>query len=65
LGLWASSYVSTASGSGSYKTTITYTDNNYVINASDTYYPYVFQTNTLALAWGGTTYVSATISRTN
>ena len=62
-GLWASSYVSTASGS--YRTTITYTDNNYVINASDTYYPYVFQTNTLALAWGGTTYVSATISRTN
>jgi len=61
-GLWASSYVSTASG-GSYRTTITYTDNNYVIGASDTYYPYVFQTNTLG--WGGTTYVSATISRTN
>jgi hypothetical protein len=62
-GLWASSYISTASGSGSYKTTLTYTDNNYVINTSDTYYPYVFQNNTLA--WGGTTYVSATISRTN
>ena len=60
-GLWASSYVSTAYGS--YRTTITYTDNDYIINTSDTYYPYVFQTNTLG--WGGTTYVSATISRTN
>ena len=62
-GLWASSYVSTARSGSSYKTTITYTDNNYVINTSDTYYPNVFQTNTLG--WGGTTYVSATISRTN
>ena len=64
-GIWASSYVSTAFGGsyGSYRTTITYTDNNYVINTSDTYYPYVFQTNTLS--WGGTTYVSATITRTN
>jgi hypothetical protein len=61
-GLWASSYVSTGS-SGHYKTTITYTDNNYVINTSDTYYPYIYQTNTMG--WSGTTYVSATISRTN
>jgi hypothetical protein len=61
-GLWASSYVSTGFGS-SYKTTITYTDNNYVINTSDTYYPYIYQTNTMG--WSGTTYVSATISRTN
>ena len=62
-GLWASSYVSTAGFGSSYKTTITYTDNNYVINTSDTYYPYIYQTNTMG--WSGTTYVSATISRTN
>jgi hypothetical protein len=67
FGLWASSYVSTASGSSSYRTTLTYTDNNYLIDTSDIYYPNVFQTNTLG--WGGepnqTTHVSATISRTN
>ena len=64
-GLWASSYVSTAGFGSSYKTTITYTDNNYVINTSDTYYPYIYQTNTMGWSGPGLTYVSATISRTN
>ena len=59
-GLWASSYVSTDS---MYRTTITYTDNNYVINNSDTYYPYIYQLNTNS--WSGNVYCSATISRTN
>ena len=57
---FASSYVST---NNMYRTSLTYTDNNYVINNSDTYYPYIYQTNTVG--WSGTTYVSATISRTN
>jgi hypothetical protein len=58
--VFASSYVST---NNMYRTSLTYTDNNYVINNPDTYYPYIYQSN--IMSWSGTTYVSATISRTN
>ena len=58
--VFASSYVST---NNMYRTSLTYTDNNYVINNPDTYYPYIYQSN--IFGWSGTTYVSATISRTN
>jgi hypothetical protein len=57
---FASSYVST---NNMYRTSLTYTDNNYVINNPDTYYPYIYQSN--IFGWSGNTYVSATISRTN
>ena len=59
-GVWASN---TISSNSMYRTTLTYTDNNFVINSSDTYYPYIYQLNTLS--WAGTIYCSATISRTN
>jgi hypothetical protein len=59
-GVFASSYVST---NNMYRTSLTYTDNNYVINNSDNYLPYIYQTN--IMGWSGNTYVSATISRTN
>jgi hypothetical protein len=59
-GVFPSSYVST---NNMYRTSLTYTDNNYVINNSDNYLPYIYQTN--IMGWSGNTYVSATISRTN
>ena len=58
-GYWASA---TISSNNMYRTTITYTD-NYFISFTDTYYPNVLQLNTIN--WDGTTYVSATISRTS
>ena len=58
-GYWAST---TISSNNMYRTTITYTD-NYFISFTDTYYPNVLQLNTIN--WDGTTYVSATISRTS
>lgn len=59
-GINASSYIST---NNMYRTTITYTDNDFVVNNTETYYPYIYQANTLG--WSGTIYCSATISRTN
>ena len=59
-GYWASSYISTDS---MYRTTITYTDNNFTISSSDTYFPYIYQLNNLG--WNGNVHCSATISRTN
>ena len=59
-GYWASA---TISSNSMYRTAITYTDNNFVINNSDTYYPYIYQLN--KLSWSGYVYCSATISRTN
>jgi len=59
-GVFASSYVST---NNMYRTSLTYTDNNYVIINSDNYLPYIYQTN--IMGWSGNTYVSATISGTN
>ena len=60
--VFASSYVST---NNMYRTSLTYTDNNYVINNPDTYYPYIYQSNIMGWSGPGHTYVSATISRTN
>jgi hypothetical protein len=59
-GYWASA---TISSNSSYRTSITYTDNNYVISNTDTYYPYIYQSNNID--WSGNVYCSATISRTN
>jgi hypothetical protein len=59
-GIWASSYIST---NNMYRTSITYTDNNFIIGYTDIYYPYIYQLNTAS--WNGTVYCSATISRTN
>jgi len=59
-GIYPSSYVST---NNMYRTSLTYTDNNYVIINSDNYLPNIYQTN--IMGWSGNTYVSATISRTN
>jgi hypothetical protein len=59
-GYWASA---TISSYNMCRTSITYTDNNFVINNSDTYYPYIYQSNNIG--WSGNVYCSATISRTN
>jgi hypothetical protein len=59
-GYWASA---TISSNNMCRTSITYTDNNFVINNSDTYYPYIYQSNNID--WSGNVYCSATISRTN
>ena len=59
-GYWASA---TISSNIMCRTSITYTDNNFVINNSDTYYPYIYQSNNIS--WSGNVYCSATISRTN
>jgi hypothetical protein len=59
-GVYPSSYVST---NNMYRTSLTYTDINYVITNSDNYLPSIYQTN--IMGWSGNTYVSATISRTN
>jgi hypothetical protein len=60
-GYWASS---TISSNNMYRTTITYTDNYYILS-TDTYYPNVLQLNSLTPPWDGTTYVSAVITRTS